>query len=234
MKKIHLSLFAFVMIAMFFCTHASPQEGKSGETKDRLSSEKLDKEGRDLDSQIVNLCKKIEDVVRRYDLMKTKGIRILPYRTTYRLTDNYIEIERHDLEKDQLTRKITRTKTKMIRLYSTGQSVSKIESVIRERNYSAGFTMKVEITDNSPTAAGTDDIVFVQSLNGKISIDGKRLGDVKNTTAFPVRNDLKRDFLVPTLSYFYDLILDIAETYRKSIKDSDAMMYEFLRQSTDY
>ncbi len=55
---------------------------------------------------------------------------------------------------------------------------------------------------------------------------------MKNSTAFPVRNSLKRVFLVPHLEYFYQVLLSIAETYAKGIKDSDSQMFEFLKEST--
>ena len=68
----------------------------------------------------------------------------------------------------------------------------------------------------------------------KTVVDGKKLGDIKNSIVYPVRNNIKRDFLIPSLAYFYNVLLNIAETYSKGVKDSDSMMYEFLRKSTEY
>ena len=49
-----------------------------------------------------------------------------------------------------------------------------------------------------------------------------------------MRNDIKRNFLVPHLGYFYNVLLSIGETYAKSIKNTDSALSEFLEKSTDY
>jgi hypothetical protein len=123
---------------------------------------------------------------------------------------------------------------KSVKIFMSGQSVARIESVIYEKDYESGVTTEVRILDPSPGAPGTDDIVFTHLLNGKKLLDAKKLVEIKNTTAFPVRNDLKRDFYVPHLSYFYSVILSVSETYSKSIKDADTLMSEFLKKSRDY
>jgi hypothetical protein len=226
-----ICLFAAVTLTATAVRSQEKTESARGGT---LTSEKLDSEGRALDEQIAAISKKIEDVVARYKLMTTKDIRILPYQVTYRLADGYIEIQRHSFERDELTKQVTRLKKKTIRIYSSGSNVSKLESEIVERDYNGGLSTQVTIVDPTPSAAGTDDIIFTHIANGKKLLDGRRLGEVKNSTAFPVRNSLKREFLVPHLEYFYQVILSIAETYAKGIKDSDSLMYEFLKESTAY
>ena len=116
----------------------------------------------------------------------------------------------------------------------TGGALSKIESIIYERDYSASDEMTVIITDPSPMSDGKDNLVIQQIHNRKVIVESKPLSEIKNTTAFPVRNNFKRDFYVPHISYFYNLILGIAETYSKSAKDSDAAVTEFLMKSTRY
>lgn len=227
---------AMILAVLFYAVFGGDilaQEDKAG-APSRLSSEKLDVEGKALDEQIADLNKKIEGVVSKYKLMNTKDIRILPFQITYTLGDGFIEMERHSFEKNELIDKIVKLKKKSIKIYTTGSGVTKIESRIFERDYNSNITTEVSIIDSSPMSAGTDDIIFTHAVNGKRLLDGKRMGEIKNTTAFPVRNDIKREFLVPHLSYFYNVILNIAETYAKSVKDSDSMMAEFLRSSTVY
>ena len=65
-------------------------------------------------------------------------------------------------------------------------------------------------------------------------LNNKKLGTVKNTTAYPLRNEIKREFLIPHLSTFYSAILFISEAYYKSLKDSDSSLSEFLKKSTKY
>ncbi len=234
MKRALAAAVCLMAVILFTAPAVRSQEKKESERGSTLTSEKLDNEGRALDEQIVSISKKIEDVIGRYKLMTIRDIRILPYQISYRLGDGYIEIQRHSFERDELRKQVTRLKKKIIRIYSSGSGISKIESEIVDRDYNAALYTQVTIIDPTPTAAGTDDIVFTHAISGKKLLDGRRLGEVKNSTAFPVRNSLKREFLVPHLEYFCQVLLSIAETYAKGIKDSDSQMYEFLKESTTY
>ncbi len=234
MKRACMAVVCLAMAAMLTVPAVWSQEKKDGDRGSTLTSEKLDNEGRALDEQIVSISKKIADVISRYKLMTIKDIRLLPYQVSYTLGDGYIEIQRHSFERDELTKQVTRLKKKIIKIYSTGSGVTKIESEIIDRDYNGATSTQVTIMDLTPSAAGTDDIVFTHAINGKKLLDGRRLGEVKNSTAFPVRNSLKREFLVPHLEYFCQVLLSIAETYAKGIKDSDSQMYEFLKESTSY
>lgn len=208
-----------------------------GQDKEKytLSSERLDNEGKELDTQIFNLNNKIQDMIKQYDLISTKGIRILPYQTTYNLGSNFIEIERHVFTMSVINPGIiTGIKTKKIKIFSTGQTISRIESKIYEKNFNTEVTNLVLIVDPSPGNPGTDDILFTHIIKGKTVLNKKKFGNIKNSTAYPVRNEVKRQFLIPHLTEFYNSLLFIAESYYKSVKDSDSNMSEFLRKSTVY
>ncbi len=225
-----------VVLAAVMYSGFQAQEARSQEAREqsRLNSEVLESEGKDLDSQIVSISAKIEDVVKKYDLMNVKDIRVLPFQVSYDLTSDSIEIKRYYLVKDDLLNKVTLLQEKTMRIYSGGGSVSRLESEVTEKDYNTGTSTVVKITDPSPGAAGTDDITLTHIVNSKVMIDNKKLSEVKNSLAFPVRNEFKRDFYVPHLSYFYSVILNIAETYNKGKKDSDAAMTEFLKKSVSY
>ncbi|HSV96242.1 MAG TPA: hypothetical protein VLM75_04825 [Spirochaetota bacterium] len=234
MKRVLMAVVCLVTAVMLTAPAVWSQEKKEGERGSTLISEKLENDGRALDEQIVSISKKIEDVISRYKLMTVKDIRLLPFQVSYILGDGHIEIQRHSFERDELTKQVTRLRKKIIKIYSTGSGVSKIESEIIDRDYNGALSTQVTIMDTAPSAAGTDDIVFTHTINGRKLLDGRRLGEVKNSTAFPVRNSLKREFMVPHLEYFYQVLLSIAETYAKGIKDSDSQMFEFLKESTSY
>jgi hypothetical protein len=222
-------------VALAVCLNGPVRAQEKPEAaQDKLSSEALDSEGKKLDQQIVNLYKKIEEVVVRYKLATNRDVRTLPYQVNYRLGNNYIEIERHVFEKNELLNKIIHLRRKTLRLYVSGQSISKAESLIFEKDYESDITNQVSMMDPSPVAAGTDDIVFAHSVNNKDLTGEKKFIEIRNTTAFPVRNDIKRNFLIPHLGYFYNVLLSIGETYAKSIKDTDSALSEFLKKSTDY
>lgn len=134
------------------------------------------------------------------------------------------------MKDDTYARDITGIQVKKIKIYTNGQTISKIESEIYERDYYSGSLNIVRITDPSPATEGTNDIVFTHIVNGKVFLDNKKLGDMKNTTAFPIQNDLKRDFIVPHMSYFMNSLLFIAESYYKGLKDAESGMAEFLKR----
>ena len=214
---------------MFVATVSGAQD--KGQRQYKLTSEMLDKQGKELDDQIVSYNKKIAGIVKDYALLKSNAVSIVPYQTTYVLGPDFIEIEKHSFLKDDiLSREITGILTRKMKIYTNGDTVSKIESEISDRDYWSGSFNYVKVVDPSPTVEGTDDITFTHIINGKTLIDAKRLGDMKNSTAFPVRNEIKRDFLIPHMSYFTDMIRFIAESYNKGLKDSDVGMQEFLKK----
>ena len=233
MKRI-IVMVATVCI-MVSVSYSQNKSDKGTNSKYKLSSDALDKDGKSLDVQINELSSKIANIVKKYDLLNTKGIRFLPFQTTYKLGQDFIELEKHSFVKSgMLGGEITGIKTKKMKIYTTGSTVSKIESEIYEKDYYSGETDFVKIVDPSPTTEGTDDILFTHVKKGKNYLDEKPMGKIKNTTAFPLRNEIKRNFLVPHLSYFRNSFLFVSEAYYKSLKDADGALADFLKKSTKY
>jgi hypothetical protein len=231
MKK----LFLISACLMFMVAVSSAQESEDKGQMYKLTSETLNQQGKDLDTQITGLSKRMADIIKKYELLKADGVRIIPYQTTYILGSNFIEMEKHSFKKEDIyARDVVGIQTRKVKIYTDGQSISKIESEIYDRDYYSGTSYIVRITDPSPMTEGTDDIVFTHIINGKTFLDGKRLGDIKNTTAFPIRNELKRDFLVQHYSYFMNSMLFISEAYFKGLKDAESSMSEFLKKANKY
>ncbi|NMB64230.1 MAG: hypothetical protein GYA16_05100 [Spirochaetes bacterium] len=229
MRKLYLII--FIIASMIVTTGVFSQETK----KDSLESEALVNEGKQLDQEILTFCKRIEETIAKYKLMSIKDIRLLPFQISYSQGNDYIYLEKHFFVKDDLVpNKIKIKKLKSIKIYTNGTTVSKLESIIREENYYENTVSEVKIIDPTPTSLGTDDIVFSYIRENKVILTEKRLSEVKNSTAFPIQNQLKREFYIPHLMYFYDVILSIAETYYKGMKDVDSTMTEFLKESTKY
>ncbi|MCX8124687.1 MAG: hypothetical protein N3F66_11090 [Spirochaetes bacterium] len=220
-----------MIITMIVSSGVFSQEAK----KDSLESEMIVNEGKQLDQQILTFCKRIEDTIAKYKLMSIKDIRLLPFQISYSQGNDFIYLEKHFFVKDDLVpNKIKIKKLKSIKIYTNGTTVSKLESIIREENYYENTVSEVKIVDPTPTALGTDDIVFTYIRENKVILTDKKLSEVKNSTAFPIQNQLKREFYIPHLMYFYDVLLSIAETYYKGMKDVDSTMTEFLKDSTKY
>ncbi len=232
MRKQYLTILIIIIIAsMVISANVFSQQTK----KDSLESETLVIEGKQLDEQILTFCKRIEDTIAKYKLMSLKDIRLLPFQISYSQGNDYIYIEKHYFIKDDLVpNKIKIKKLKSIKIYTNGTTVNKLESIIREENYYENTVSEVKIIDPTPSALGTDDIVFSYIRENKVILTDKKLSEVKNSTAFPIQNQLKREFYIPHLMYFYDVLLSIAETYYKGMKDVDSTMTEFLKDSTKY
>jgi hypothetical protein len=228
---------AFFAVAclIFVVAVSSAQEKKGSEQEYKLTSEKLDQQGKELDAQIIALTNKIADIIKKYDLLKSTGIKVIPYQTTFLQGSDFIVLEKYSFIKEELYEKdIVGIQTKKIKIYTNGQTISKIESEIYDHNNWAGSTNIVRIVDSSSMSGNTDNITFTHVENGKTFLDNKKLADIKNTTAYPIRNELKREFLIPHMSYFVSSLLFIAESYYKGLKDSEAGMTEFLKKANKY
>lgn len=230
------------IIFIMFINVLPAQEGKPGQPaksgkadKTELVSEELQIEGQKLDEEIEKICKKIKDVIVNYKLTQIKDIKVLPYRTNFNIKENYIELEKYLLERDYFfDDKITGIHKTIVKIYFSGDSISKIESEIIDQQVGIGYTDRVIIIDPSPLTPGTDDIIFTQVKRNVKMIDNKKLGEIKNNRVAPIKNSIKKEFIIPHINFLYDSLLSIAETYYKGIKDADAMLYEFLKKSTKY
>lgn len=232
-KMISFPFLALCMMLLALPANAQQATDQPKPNGNLATAEKLDHDSKNLDAIIKDINGKIQAVIQKNKMMEVKDIKVIPYQTDYLLDKDFIQIDRHMFIRDN-NDKIVGEKKKTVRFYVTGGALSKIESIIYERDYSASDEMTVIITDPSPMSDGKDNLVIQQIHNRKVIVESKPLSEIKNTTAFPVRNNFKRDFYVPHISYFYNLILGIAETYSKSAKDSDAAVTEFLMKSTRY
>ncbi len=234
--KAFIPLFIFLVSLPVF----SQQNDKKAK-KYSLQSDILVQQGKELDREISILNNKIAQVIKKYDLLNTKDIRIVPYQIQYRLGKDYIEMEKHRFIKSSIFKNniagikdVVGIRMKSIKYHISGGNVTKIESRIYERYYNSGETTEVLIVDPSPSTEDTNDILFTHIYKGKKLLDKKKLGEVKNNTASPVRNQIKREFLIPHLTVFYNSTIFIAEAYYKSMKDADQYMADFLKKNTKF
>lgn len=232
MKKIFALLSVVVLSAVTLLF--AQADAKKVKSDSSLMSESLEAEAKDLDNQIIDYSKKIEDTIKKYKLYNAKDIRLLPYQITFETKEGYVLVRRHMLYKDQSGKKIETSKERSMKITTDGNTVTKFESRIYEKDYNSFRENVVVIIDPSPTGTDKGTIQFSHIVNDRVIIQSKPLSQVKNTTAFPVANNLKRDFYIPHLKYFYDTLLTIGETYQKGIKDDDEMMQDILQKSLKY
>lgn len=234
MKKLVFStiLVAALAVPLF------AQDNKNNSPKNQLSSETIEKYGQEMDKAIVEWNKRIAGVIEKYNLLNTKDIRILPYQSDYDLGDGYIELERHTFIKNDMGRRtgfgyknIEGIIIKKIKIYTDGKNVSKIETDVQEKYFNDRPINRIIIVDPSPTADGTDNITFTHIYKGKTIIDNKKLADVKNQGDAPLRNNLKKDFLLPNLNICYYSLSFIGEAYYSSLKDGEKFMDDALKDA---
>lgn len=231
MKRLLVIFVAIVLpVAIAGAQEKKSPGGKQGQYS--LDSANLDEQGKGYDGQIRALCADIAAAIKKYDLLKNKNIRFIPFQTSFIQGNDYIEMEKHTFITDEIYRtEVVGIRTKRIKIFTNGQDVQKIESEIYERRYYSGEKDQVVITDTAPLGQGTDNITFTHRVGSKTLMDGRRLGDIKNSTAFPLRTEIKRDFLIPNLTYFKNSLQFIGESYAKLMKDSEESMSEFLKNS---
>jgi len=222
-----------ILILLFVFTHSTAIMAKTDTSKYGLSSEQLIKQEKELDKQIKSLIEKIEKISIENNLENKKDITIIPFQTNFKNEKGVISLEKYFLRKNSnYANKVTGISTKKIILKFSGKSLSSIESFITDKDYRTGEKTYVHIVDNSPKSNTYDNIKFLYKYNGKTILQNKTMSKIKNTTAFPIRNNLKRDFLIPHLTFFYDSLVFITESYSKSKKDADSDMSGFLKDST--
>ncbi|MDY6969304.1 MAG: hypothetical protein SVR08_11730 [Spirochaetota bacterium] len=236
MNKRSLKLIISIILVLSY-VHLKAQTKVKGFNKDQgePSTSQLTNESKFLDQKLLELNKKIEDVINKYKLLSLKKIQILPYRIKYRLGEDYIEIDTYKFNRDVLVdNRITGIQQKRIRIYMSGSILSKIESKITEKTYDIESVVTVNIIDPSPVVLGSDDVIF-DFITGKLKfIEKKKMGDIRNNQEQPIKNSIKRDFLLPHYTFCYKTILNIGETYFKSIKNVDKAMSDFLLKSQEY
>lgn len=244
MRKI---IFISTCAVLFMCVAALAQnnaksEGAKNPQGASLSSQFIDDYGKDMDKLIADWSKRIGEVIKKYELTKipNEDIRVLPYQTDYEQGDGYIQIEKHFFIKDPAKRRsqfaykdITGITLKRMRVYTSGDSVSKIVTNVVEKYFSDRPQNEVIIEDPSPTSEDTDDILITHIYKGKTIIEKKKMGDIRNDMDATMRNDIKSDFLVPNLNLCYKSLMFIAEAYYSSLKDTDKFMSNFLKDNAD-
>ncbi len=207
---------------------------------EKLISDRVENQAKDLDKQIAEMGNKIEKLIRENKLISKSKVKTLPYQTEYRLGPDskkpqYIEIKKHFYIKDgSFSSYFIGLREKTLRIYISGDKLTKMESVIFSKNYKTLEEEIVTVVDPSPLTEATDDILFSHRYNYKDIVKDKKLSEIPNTVDNPLRNSIKKEFLIPNLNGLHTSLVFIIESRKKDFKDSDAEMSNFLKRSTDY
>ena len=206
----------------------------------KLSSKVIDELGQSFDKQITELNKGIQNVVANANLMSASGIKTLPYQTDINYgpdeaNPKYLQITKHIyIKKGLFSNTLIGLEEKVLRIYSDGKTVSQIDTVIRTKNFQSQEEEIVTVSDPSPSTENTDDMILSHTFNKRKLVEQKKLGEVVNSADAPMRNMIKSEFVIPSLSILHKNLLFITESNIKGTTEIDQKMAEFLKKSTLY
>jgi len=207
------------------------QDSKTGKTG--LSSQQakeLDDFEKSLDSKIALINKKLEQYA---DLMNLE-VTHTPVQSRFRKGNGYIELEKYDfITEASNSTTIVGGKKKVMRLYYSGQTCSKVESEIVEENYKLRTKQVLRVVDPSPGTEDNGDITIFRQQNKETPLEFK-LADMSNTISNPNRIQFKKEFY---LDFLDNLEEDLRYT-RKYVDfygtDSHQRTTEELKKAVNY
>lgn len=230
MKKIFLTGIIIMLAApaMLFAADA------------KAALQRIEDQGKSYDRQILEIYNSIQKVIADNNIMANDMIKTLPYQTDMNFgpdkkNPQYFELIKHVYVRDGLFSSTPiGLEEKILRIYTDGKNVSKLETIIQTKNFKTLEVENVTVTDPSPSTESTEDVVFTHTYNGKKIIEQKKLSEVKNTVQLPLRNSIRVQFMIPNLTILHNNLLFITETNKKDSKDTDVNMSEFLKRAIQY
>lgn len=239
MKKGSAVILVLFLIIPLYLT-AQEVRGNKDKKETAVSTKAIEEKGQDFDKEILRLNQRIQEVVAEANVMSGTGIKTLPYQTDINFGPDkdkpeYVQVTKHIYIKDGLfSNTLIGYEEKTLRIYCDGKNISKVETIIRTKNFKSQDEELVTVIDPSPSTESTDDIILSHTYNKFKLIDQKKLGNIVNDVDTPVRNGIKSEFIIPSLSILEKNLLFITETNKKGSKDIDINVSEFLKKSTLY
>jgi hypothetical protein len=257
-------IFAFAIIPFgLTLLNAQEKEGEKTEheSKDnKTTSKEMEDESLNLDKQIYALYKDIQKALTENKLLSEdvrKNIKSVPFQSNLKFGKDedgkeYIEFEKYRFIRSELQiNRVIGVKMKSMRIYysGSGESITKLETRVYDRSYEDESSSLALMVDPAPASEKAGEITFShtytvesENMGAKIKkkkkeikyVDNKKMKDMVNTPASPIQNELKRNFIIPNLTYFYNVLLNVAETFYRGQKDSDSIMADYLTNSADY
>jgi len=191
-NKIILTALAIMLFAI---TQVWPQKAKIDESQ---LAQELEESEKKLDKKIMEMSKEFTD----FYALKGQEVNITPAQTRFRQGGDYIELESYAfINHTRNTKEVVGMKSKTMRLYYSGNSLKKIETMVIEENFQQQTKIENIVVDPSPQTEGAEDIEVTNIFN-----DGRpvtlTLKDMQNTISNPLRIKFKREFYVKNLAYF--------------------------------
>ena len=232
MRRLSALLISFFLIIPVFIS--------AQQNKDKLNSQLIDERSKALNKEIVELYKMIEAVIADSNILSPDGVKVLPFQTDIIYGPNSDKPEYFELIKHIYIRTGTFSgvpvgyEERTLRLYTDGKTLKKMETTVIVRNFRAQTEEILTFFDPNPGSESKDDIIISHKFNGRKIVEGKKLGEILNNIDLPIQNEIKAEFMIPTLVSLHKNLLFITESNLKSSKDIDANISDSLRKSALY
>ncbi|MDH4200523.1 MAG: hypothetical protein OEV66_09105 [Spirochaetia bacterium] len=235
LKKIKI-WFIWVVLSVFtgsvLYAQSSTQPGAatSPQTSEKQSSAVLDAFEKNLDVQIALINKNLA----QYSDLMNLDVTHTPAQSKFTKGSGYIQLEKYDfVYESPSSTVVTGGKRKIIKLYYTGQSLTKMEATIMEENYILRHKKLLVVTDPSPATEDNGDIQVFYQINKEPPVEYK-VSDMQNTISEPNRIKFKKEFYIEFLNN-----LDADLMYTRKYVDmygtsTHVNTIEELKRSVDY
>ena len=211
-----------LLLSTSFSLYGISQEYLQGKDAKLIESKELLEYEAKLDKQIQDLNREIE----KYILLTKYAVDRTPENVSYKITSEYLEISTYTSE--VIRHKIVSIYTKTLRVFYKGDKFTKSHIILANQNYTEHSYFTDIVIDVDPLKLSKDDVEVLSKFLENFS--RLKFIEIENTVAVPNRTKLKRDFYIPTLQYFLNL-LKLTHEYqiKREIRKEGRMLNEFQR-----
>lgn len=230
--------FIFLTHIAFIPLYSIDDAFKAG--KENKTSEDLIHEEKLLDSKIRELSDQLQKMYALRDI--SAKVILTPNRTFFNTGKNedgaYIELTAYTSVAGVHNHgRPIGTDSKTMRLYFSGKDLSKIETIVDDRNFQIQSRHFTKTTHPSPVKGSPDEIVAIRSLNKPDEASEKKpdyqqiLKHFENDSSNPTRIQFKRDFYIPNLIIFESLFRQTFELQKRNATSKDMVTIQRMRNS---
>lgn len=202
----------------------------SQEDVDSQKAQELEETEKTLDERIAQF----NAMFAEFADLKAGDVNHSPEQTRFRRGDDFIELEKYDFIKESFaSNKVVGRRTKYLRLYFSGDTLSRVESEMIEVNFKTGKRHVSRVVDGAPDSAENSDIEVFTQYNQEAPNE-TTLGDMENTISSPNRIKFKREFYLEHLKVF-ERYFRYTKKYRELYgSNNDYNSIETMKKSLDY
>jgi len=236
------ALAAITMVAFVTAVSAIDKDMTAGKTgQDPKDLESLKKTEDELDKQIKFWATELQ---KKHALAKI-GPKVVqsPTQTIFNTDKDgkYIELVAYTFNPQSYNYgKPVGTAAKTMRLYFSGEKLTKIETIVDDQNFYEQYKYYTKAGHDNPVD-GTPNAIKLETSFNKTTVDADKkadyavtLGDIENDLTNPNRIKFKRDFYIEHLIYFEKLFRFTYEFQKRGASNGDVETIHRMKNSLRY